>query len=179
MDASQTHSSGVDVTIEAASPDQSAPHGQADGILLSQLAVMVPDPPAELLRTSGTLVAVIGQGPASGGHQEAIPVASTTRLRLRGPGLDSACVMLRLAQPTQHAPASPPHSVDQIVTALRGHQGNLWEAMASLGYTSRTGQPAGTQPGGARNSGGPWDYEAHSVEDFGTTYCQIHPECCK
>jgi hypothetical protein len=179
MDACQTHPTGTDVTIQAASPDQGVSRGLARGILLSQLAVMAPDPPPELLRTSSALIAVIAQGLASGGPQEAIPVASTTRLRLRSPDLNSACVMLRLARPVQHAPAGPRHSAEQITEALRVHQGSLWEAMASLGYTSLTSQPGGTQSGGTHDGDGPWDYEANSLEEFGSIYCVIHPDACK
>jgi hypothetical protein len=179
MDASHSDSTVTDVAVVAASPGQAASRELARGILLSQQAIMVPDPPSELLRTSRALIAVIAQQPASGGPSEAIPVASITSARLRSPGLNSACVMIRLADSSQYAPAVSRHSANQLMEALGAHQGNLWEAMSSLGYRSLAGRPDAAQPPGTPAGDGPWDYEANSLKEFASWYCVTHPRSCK
>jgi hypothetical protein len=178
MDASQSRSTGVDVTVMDDSPGQVAARELARGMLLSQLTVMVPDPPHELLRAGGGLIAVIAQRQASGVPAEAIPVASATRVLMGGAGLNAACAMLRLDRPTRHAPADPRHSAAEITEAVRGHQGNLWEAMAALGYTSLTGYPAAAGPGETDDGESSRDIGAGPLKDL-DTWCVKHPGDCK
>jgi hypothetical protein len=177
MNASRTPCAGADVTIEAASPDQAVSRELARGILLNAQVVMVPDPPSELLRTSSTLIAVITCDPAEGSPPEAIRVASVTRLRLRGSDLDSACVMLDLAEPAQYARAGGSHSIPQLVEALRGHRGDLWKVMSPLGRTSPADQQRGRAAAEPGEGDGPWDYEVDSPKDFFIGICNVC-RCC-
>jgi hypothetical protein len=178
MDASQTPCAGADVTIEAASPESTASRELARGILLGEHVVMVPDPPVELLRTSKALIAAITCVPANGSPPEAIPVADVTRLRLRGADLDSACVMLGLAESAQCPQAGTSPSIPQLVEALRSYQGNLWEVMSSFGRTSLAGQRSGGRAAAAVNEeDGPWDHETNSPEEFFIGICNVC-RCC-
>lgn len=177
MDASQTPCAGADVTIEAASPESAVSRELARGILLGEHVVMVPDPPAELLRTSRALTAVITCVPANGSPPEAIPVADVTRLRLRGADLDSACVMLSLAESAQCPPAGASPSIPQLVEALHSYQGNLWEVMSSLRRTSLAGQRSGGRAAAVNEEDGPWDSETDSPEEFFIGICNVC-HCC-
>jgi hypothetical protein len=178
MDADQNHFTSVNVAVEAASPDQPVSRELARGILFSKQVVIVPGPPLELLRTSSTLIAVITCAPANGNPSEVIPVASTTRMRLRDADMDSSCVVLRLARPAQCMHTGPRHSVPELAGALRSHHGNLWEVMSSLGRMSLADPQEGVLTAGMSEGDGLWDFVANSPEDFAIGICNIC-HCCR
>jgi len=178
VDASQTRSPGADIIIEITAPGQAASRELARGILLGDQAVMVPDPPAELLRASSTVITVSVRNPASSIPPEVISVASMARLCLRDPEVNAACTVLRLSRPAQCVPASRGHSITQLVAALCSHQGSLWEVMSAFGPTSPAVRPAITPPTGAPEADGPWDLETDSPREFAGGICNVC-HCCR
>lgn len=177
MDANQAFFARTDVIIGTAAPDNSVSREIARGILLSKQVVMVPDPPLELLRTNGTLIAVVTCVPGSENPPEAIPVASITRLRLRSTDISSSCVMLRLVRSTQCMPTGPRHSIPKLVEALRSHRGSLWEVMSSPGGIFPAGRERVAMTAGMNDGEGPWDYEMNSPEEYLIGICNVC-HCC-
>jgi hypothetical protein len=178
MGASQAPTAKVDVTIEGASPDEAVSRELARGILVSEQAIIVPDPPLELLRTSSALTAVITSTLAGGDSQEKIPVTGITRLRLSRTDLNSACAVLRLQRPPQCVPAGGCHSIRWLVRALHSHQGNLWEVMSASGHMSQADQQEGVLTAGTDDGDIPWDKEMNSAKDYFIGICNVC-HCCR
>ena len=168
------------VTIKTGLPNKPDKEGSAAiarGILVSKNAVLVANPPQELLQRDGVFTAVLADNPVSGNLPEEIPVATITRWRLSGTDLSSTCAVLQLAEETRYVPEGEPRSIPELEAVLRQHQGDLEAAIVAMCHPSLAGQQEGARTAGSTDGDGPWDFDMDSPEHYLTGICNVC-HCC-
>ncbi|KPH99600.1 hypothetical protein OK074_0729 [Actinobacteria bacterium OK074] len=172
-----------EVRVETAPTADAPARPLAGGILLGDRAVLVPDPPPELLAKDGDLPelnVVLDRIPEGSGPARTIRVARVVRSRLSAPSLDTACAILALATPLPDAPAVKRHTVAQMSEFLLRRRGDLWAAMYDLGRTASPDGPRHfTAPADPEDHEAVWDTRTESPALFFQGICDVCGRCCK
>ncbi|PRX98124.1 hypothetical protein [Allonocardiopsis opalescens] len=103
----------------------------APGILVAPSAVIVPDPPRELLdRSEGMTVRTLPEVPD---RAEKLLVEKVEAARFEGGFVSSFCA-LYLRDASAYAVQVPAAGRGALAEAIERHEGDLWEVFAELGY---------------------------------------------
>ncbi|MFD0319269.1 hypothetical protein [Streptomyces flavalbus] len=105
----------------------------AAGVLVADDVVFVPHPPARLL-TSPKFNVVITSGSTDGKPQEFLGVTDVRLLGLDDGEVQAVLAAFTLAAPSALRRKVPRYSAAELGEAVTRHGGDLWAALASLGY---------------------------------------------
>ncbi|MCD7443068.1 hypothetical protein [Streptomyces lincolnensis] len=176
MTTPQSSVDGPLVTIQTA--DIPAVHG----VLVADETVFVPHPPPALV-TASKLNALIKPGTDDGTRAESIDVTDVRVMGLDDGETRASLAVLTLAEPSALRRKVPQYSAAQLGDAIANHAGDLWAALASLGYEVPTGASRDSAPESSadlRTFAGPGAsaVETHdSIEAFADRGC-LYCGCC-
>ncbi|MFE2751680.1 hypothetical protein ACFXGA_06715 [Actinosynnema sp. NPDC059335] len=108
----------------------------ATGVLVAPDEVLVPSAPAELAEATGGLDLLLLPLPLDEGRRiERLPVEGVLLSATREGG-DERLAVLRVGNPSRHAPQVRPFRGTDLDEAVRAHDGDLWAALEAVDAVS-------------------------------------------